>query len=407
LIKWVRSFPRGVPLLFFNIILMYMGFYALIPYLTQHLKHDLLWTTALAGALLAVRQISQQGITLFTGMLADRLGYKLMLVSGVFIRGIGFSLFGICTHPTGFFLAAIVAGIGGAIFEPTQAAALTALTPEPERGRMYAVKKLCCNLGIALSALCSVIIMRFDFQALSIVCGGVYFVAGILCLIRLPKIKVQISPVPFGDMIRIVLRDRYFMLFTLINAGYYFMYMQTFLTIPMRAVSLTHHVEAVFYVNLLLALVIILGQYPVNRFLARFSLPTAIILGLLSMACGMVVLGTTDQLVVFGCGFVLFALGMMIVEPTALEMTAKLAKPEVTESYFGFSLLALALGGGIGQGVGGYLMDAGAKVGFPSLIWWVASFVGVLAMVGMFLLEKSKGSKGRGNLVKPLTSQSS
>ena len=40
----------------------------------------------------------------------------------------------------------------------------------------------------------------------------------------------------------------------------------------------------------------------------------------------------------------------------------------------------MALGGGIGQGVGGYLLDAGAQVGVPSLIWWVASLVGVLSM---------------------------
>ncbi|MGZ6507202.1 MAG: MFS transporter [Tumebacillaceae bacterium] len=402
--NWVRSFPRGVPLLCFNIVIMYMGFYALIPFLSQHLKHDLLWSTAMAGALLAVRQFSQQGITLFTGMLADRLGYKLMLISGVFIRGLGFALFGVCTTPFGFFSAAIVAALGGAIFEPTQAAALTALTPEAERGRMYAVKKMCCNIGIALSALCSVIIMHFDFQALSLYCGGVYFVAGILCLIRLPKITVQIAPVPFGDMIRIVLRDRYFLLFTLINAGYYFMYMQVYLTIPMRAVALTNQVEAVFYVNLLLALVIILGQYPVNRFLTRYSLSTSIILGLLSMACGLVVLGTTEHLTVFAIGFVLFALGMMIVEPTSMEMTAKLAKPEVTASYFGFALLALALGGGIGQGVGGYLLDTGTKIGFPSLVWWVASFVGVLAMLGMAALEKTKN---RGIAAETLTSQSS
>ncbi|MGZ4108045.1 MAG: hypothetical protein ACXVDE_08200, partial [Tumebacillaceae bacterium] len=95
---------------------------------------------------------------------------------------------------------------------------------------------------------------------------------------------------------------------------------------------------------------------------------------------------------------------MMIVEPTSMEMTAKLAKPEVTASYFGFALLALALGGGIGQGVGGYLLDTGTKVGFPSLVWWVASFVGVLAMLGMAALEKTKN---RGIAAETLTSQSS
>ena len=78
-IQWIRSWPRGIPLMFFNILLMYAGFYAIIPFLTFYLTHDLLWTTTMAGLLLLTRQLSQQGVTLLTGMLADRVGYRQVL----------------------------------------------------------------------------------------------------------------------------------------------------------------------------------------------------------------------------------------------------------------------------------------------------------------------------------------
>jgi DHA1 family multidrug resistance protein-like MFS transporter len=386
--KWLRSFPKGVPLLFFNAILMSLGFFALIPYLSYHLTHHLMWTPFLAGLLLMIRQMSQQGPTFFTGMIADRLGYRVMLSLGLIIRGIGFSLFAFTQHPIGFFTAAIITGIGGALFEPTNNAALTALTPPSERGRIYAIKKVMSNIGIALAALLGALLIRYDFQLLSFVCGGLFIFIGIFTFYKLPVLHVQIKPIPFKQMWKTVIGDRIFLLFTMISIGFWFMYLQMFLTIPLQVVELTQHPQSVSLVYLLLSVMIIFAQYPVNRIMSKYPLTFSINMGLALMGIGLVLLGTAYHMTIFLLGFMIFTLGIMIVEPSNYELTSRLAKPEMTATYFGFSSLAMAFGGGMSQGLGGLLLQTGKKIGFPSMLWWIAGITAVFCIFGIHQLKK-------------------
>jgi len=380
---FIQGFPRGVPLMFFNILMMYAGFYALIPFLYAHYHDDLLWSTTMVGVLLAVRQLCQQGVGLLTGMLADRLGYKQMLVVGMVVRGVGFALFGFAEHPVWAFLAAILAGLGGAMFEPARDATLTALTPAELRGRMFAAKKLVGNLGIALSALLSALLFWVDFAVLCLLCGLIYWGCSALTLLRLPSIYVQTEPVPFTSMWSTVIQDRPFVQSTLFMCGYYFMYMQSFLTIPMRAADVTGVQEIVALVNLLMAGLTIGLQAPVYRFIARYDTWASIQIGLGAMAGGLLLFGIVEHWGGLIAGFVLYVIGLLIVGPASNELVAALAKREVTATYFGFASLALAVGGGLGQLLGGTLVDVGRSVGQPQLIWWVCAVCGLWALWGM------------------------
>ena len=60
---------------------------------------------ATVGMALALRQISQQGLTFIGGMLADRYGLKPVLCSGLIIRATGFFMLGFATTLPVFFLA--------------------------------------------------------------------------------------------------------------------------------------------------------------------------------------------------------------------------------------------------------------------------------------------------------------
>jgi MFS transporter, DHA1 family, multidrug resistance protein len=390
--KGMFSLPRGVPFLLLTSMLMYMGFYALIPYVSYHLTHDLLMTSVLVGLVLGTRQLSQQGITFLTGMVADRLGYKWMMSVGMAIRGIGFALFGLVTTPAGLFTAAILAGFGGALFEPTRDAALSTLTPPEERTRVFAIRKVMGNIGIALASLLGGALVMFDFTWLSVVCGASYFVAAVLTMFRLPNLQVQIKKVPYGEMWRIVLRDRYFLKFIGVSIGYYFLYMQTYVTIPIQAVAITGSVQAISMMNLTLAAIIILGQVPITRLMARFSLLQGIQIGLALMGVGLIVLGTASHIAVFVVGMAVFASGMMIIEPANFDMTSKLAKPEMTATYFGFSSFAMAIGGSVSQSAGGYLLQAGKDIGHPSLIWWITSAVALAAIGGLARMMRTGGT---------------
>jgi DHA1 family multidrug resistance protein-like MFS transporter len=391
--KGIFSLPRGVPFLLFTSMLMYMGFYALIPYVSYHLTHNLLMTPVLVGLVLSTRQLSQQGITFVTGMVADRLGYKWMMSFGMAIRGIGFALFGLVTTPAGLFAAAILAGFGGALFEPTRDAALSTLTAPEDRSRVYAIRKVLGNIGIALASLLGGVLVMFDFTWLSVVCGASYIFAALLTLSRLPNLQVQIKKVPYGEMWRVVLRDSHFLKFIGISIGYYFLYMQTYVTIPIQAVAITGSVQAISMMNLTLAAIIIFGQVPINRLMGKRPLLQAIQIGLVLMGGGLVVLGTASNLIVFVLGMAVFASGMMIIEPANFEFTSKQAKPELTATYFGFSSLAIAIGGSVSQSAGGYLLQAGQDIGHPWLIWWVSSAVALASIYGLARLRR--GEKNR------------
>jgi DHA1 family multidrug resistance protein-like MFS transporter len=400
MLQKIRAYPKGVPLLLVNSLLMSLGFFALIPYLSIYLTESLQWTPLLAGLLLMIRQISQQGLTFVTGMLADRLGYKLMLSIGLIVRGIGFSLFAFIHHPFGLFIAAIITGIGGAIFEPTSNGALSTLTPVSERGKIYSIKKVLSNVGIAMAALVGAVLIKYDFMYISLVCGGIFIFTGFLTYFRLPKIIVQVQPIPFHQMWYTVVKDRYFVSFTVITIGFYFMYMQMFLTIPLHVNKLSHHPQAVSIIYLLLSIMIILGQYPINRFTTRFKLATSIKWGLAFMGLGLLILGTAHQLTVFMLGFVLFVVGIMVTEPTVFDFISRVSKSDLMASYFGFASLAMALGGGVSQGVGGFLLQTGERIGFTSLLWWLAAFVSILSILGMHFLERQINKDGNASTLK-------
>jgi MFS family permease len=76
-----RSFDRPVQLLLVNQLSINIGFYMLIPYLAGYLAGDLRLAVWVVGLVLGARNFAQQGMFLIGGTLADRLGYKPLIVA--------------------------------------------------------------------------------------------------------------------------------------------------------------------------------------------------------------------------------------------------------------------------------------------------------------------------------------
>jgi len=386
---WYKGWPRGVPLLLANSFLMSIGFYALIPNLSVYLTHSLGWTPLLAGVLLMVRQFSQQGPMTLTGMISDRVGYRLTISLGFVLRGIGFGMFALGTSPLFIFVSAIIAGIGGSLFEPTGDAALTTLTNAQSRSRTYAVKKVTDNLGIVVSALLGSLLVSVSFHLLSLISGALFVIAGIMTYIRLPSMRIQVKPVAWGDMWRTVTRDKPFVHYVTVMIGYFFLFMQLYLAIPARIVDLTQQASSVSVVFLVISVMMILFQIPINMLVKRFNAIRTIQAGFALLGTGLLVLGNAGHVAVFVAGISLFAVGMMVIEPSSFDLTSRLARPDMTATYFGFYYLAMAIGGGISQGTGGLLMQVGSSSGLPGLIWWIGALVALLAIAGANPLRNS------------------
>lgn len=79
-----RSFDRASQILMVNQFTINVGFYMLMPYLAGYLAGPLGLAAWTVGLVLGVRNFSQQGMFLVGGTLADRFGYKPLIVAGCF-----------------------------------------------------------------------------------------------------------------------------------------------------------------------------------------------------------------------------------------------------------------------------------------------------------------------------------
>lgn len=88
----LTSFDRPARLLMANQFAINLGFYMLMPYLADHLAHGLGLAAWTVGLVLGVRNLSQQGMFLVGGTLADRYGCKPMILTGCALRTVAFAL---------------------------------------------------------------------------------------------------------------------------------------------------------------------------------------------------------------------------------------------------------------------------------------------------------------------------
>ncbi|MEZ4515897.1 MAG: MFS transporter [Chloroflexota bacterium] len=85
--------------------------------MSVHFVDELGWAAAFIGLVLAIRQFSQQGLTVFGGALADSVGPKLLIMLGVLIRSVSFVMMGFATEPWMLLVSGFMAAIGGALFD--------------------------------------------------------------------------------------------------------------------------------------------------------------------------------------------------------------------------------------------------------------------------------------------------
>jgi DHA1 family multidrug resistance protein-like MFS transporter len=383
-----RETPLSVKLLLLTSFMMNLGFYALIPYLTLHLTGSIGWTLAMAGLVLSVRQFSQQGFAFLGGIVADKFGYKGTMILGMFVRAVGFALFAYCTETWHFFLAAVLSGLGGSLFDPAGAAAFAVLTPESIRKEVFAFRNVLTNIGVVGSQLVGTALAAVNFTYLSLFAGGLFAVSGVLVFFLLPPIEARNTRHGVWDSMAVVLQDRRFIRYTVILMGYYYLNMQIFLTIPQLVEDVTHSKAFVGVVLSTVSVSVILLQMKVSHWLEGYSQRLTLIgIGTLVMSVGLFLLTFADTLWLLMVDAFLYSLGTMIAVPNLVDMVPRFAPKEHVGAYYGFSGYSLAIGGSIGQFAGGWVYDTSLRLHAAWLPWTLCLLVGVVVAWKLYQME--------------------
>jgi DHA1 family multidrug resistance protein-like MFS transporter len=390
---------RGLIALLTDVFCMYTGFFMVVPLISVHYVDGLGWAAASIGLVLALRQLTQQGLTLVGGVLADQIGVKLLICVGLAVRIVGFGLMAWATTFPLLLLSTTLAAIGGALFESPRAAAIAALTLPEERQRFYSISGVIGGIGMAIGPLLGAALLHVDFTVVVLVGAGCFTLNLIQMLVMLPPVRVAAVSGRLGYGLGLALHNRLFVVYTLLMMGFWFMWVQLAISLPLVAVSLTGTSDSVGLIYAVNAFMAIVLQYPLLRFLAPRIRPFVLLtlgVGLMSGGLGGVALAHSLPALIL-C-VIVFSLGALLVQPTQQTVTASLADPAALGSYFGLGSLALAIGGGLGNFSGGLLYGWGQQYAAPALPWLVFCAIGASAALGLALLDRSRQRVAAGTL---------
>ena len=404
LLTQFRSFDRPSQVLMVNQFTINVGFYMLMPYLAGYLAGPLGLAPWAVGLVLGLRNFSQQGMFLLGGTLADRLGFKPLIVAGCLLRVAGFVLLAAVESLPAILVASVATGFAGALFNPAVRAYLAA-DSGPRRVQAFAVFNVFYQAGILLGPLIGLALMTFDFQITALAAATVFAVLTIVQIWALPSHRPEESGAKTRVLEdwRVVLSNRPFVLFALAMVGSYVLSFQIYLALPLQAAVIAGHgnsdtalVTSLFVVS---GVVAIAGQLQITSwFSRRWGSGRSLVVGMTIMALAFIPLTVVSSPAIWGGGTAagalivttaLLAVGTAAVFPFEMDTVVALSGNKLVATHYGFYNTVVGFGillGNLGTGaVFGILSDA--RLG--SLIWVALTVVGTICVAALYKLERS------------------
>jgi MFS family permease len=400
LIRQIGSFPRPIQVLLINQAGINIGFYMLMPYLAAYLTGHLAMAAWTAGLILGLRNLSQQGMFLIGGTLADRLGYKPMIMAGCALRIAGFGLFAISAAPALLVLAAVLTGLAGALFNPA-ARAYIAHEAGERKVEAFALFNVFYQLGILIGPLVGVALLGFAFPVVCVTAAGVFGVLTALQWRYLPPRQGGEAGTdrPVLTDWREALTNRPFVGFAVAMFASYALSFQIYLGLPLEVKRLTGGQAGVVVIYATSAVLALVCQVRLTDWCEkRWSPGQAITGGLTLMGLAFAPLALAPdggpgplRLVPVFVSALLLAIGTMMVFPFEMTMITDLAGNRLIGTYYGLYNLLSGIGILLGNLASGGAMDLARSAGLPSLPWLLLLAAGAVSATAVRSLHR----KGR------------
>ena len=180
-----------------------------------------------------------------------------------------------------------------------------------------------------------------------------------------------------------------FMWFLVIFTGYWIVYWQEFITLPLYVHG---YVNAGIDTELVLAtgpIIVILFTVALNVLTQKVPAFTAIIAGTLITSLAWIILILYPSFIGVILTLIAVAIGEITQSPRYYEYISRLAPPGQQGTYMGFAFLPLGIGSLIGGDFGGYLIHRFGEVEHrPAMMWWVIIGVGVATTILLWIYDR-------------------
>jgi proton-dependent oligopeptide transporter, POT family len=373
-----------------------LSYYAAFASLARYLNETLHFPAAQATALTGWFGFIVWFLPAFGGAVADRLGFRralslayLILTCAYFLLGsLGAPWFAPVRNTVPLFVVVLVVlmlpAFGMAMVKPSVVGTTARSSKENVRSIGYSIYYTLVNIGGAAGPYVASYVHRhlavedvFRVAALSVF--AMFF--GVLIFFREPRHGAQQQAASVRETARnfwAVLSNPRFMLFLLIFSGYWIVYWQEFITLPLYVVRFINPKADTELLLVTGPLVVISLTVALNLLTQKVAPFRAIIIGTLVSALAWLFLVFHASITMVILTLVGVALGEITQSPRYYEYISRLAPPGQQGTYMGFAFLPIGIGSLIGGVFGGWLLHYFGEVRHqPQMIWWIVTGLGV------------------------------
>ena len=384
-----------------------LAYYGSFASLANYLRETLNFPTQQTGTLTGIFGGMVWFLAIFGGAVADKLGFRralslayLILTAAYFLLGsIGAPWLAPARNavPLELFVGCILIlpALGISLVKPSVVGTTARASRENVRSLGYSIYYTMVNIGGAAGPLAASLARRhLGAGKIFYIAAAVVFVMFFLVvtLFREPKRSDDVPKPSVGETLRnfvTVMRNPKFMIFLLIFTGYWIVFWQQWIVMP---VYLHEYVNKDIDVELVLvtdSILVIACTILVNYLLRKVAAFSAIVLGtLVSSLCWLVLVWRPSMWGAVGAIAVL-AIGEMIQQPRYYEYISRLAPPGQQGTYMGFGFLPLGIGSLIGGWFGGKMLHYfGEQMGKPEYAWYTIVFVGLVTTMLLWIYDR-------------------
>lgn len=384
-----------------------LSYYAAFASLARYLHEALNFPTERASALSGLFGGLVWFLAIFGGAIADRLGFRRALSLAYLILGGAYFTLGSIGSPwlapirnvvpLGVFVGVILTlpALGIALVKPCVVGTTARASNPNVRSIGYSIYYTLVNIGGALGPFVASWVHRHMsvenvFRVSALCVFAMFF--GVVIFFREPRRSneartesIAVTMRNFGK----VISNPKFMLFLLIFSGYWIVYWQEFITLP---IYVHDYVDAKADTESMLSI----GPIIVIAFTVIFSVLTqkmtafrAVVLGTLIAMMAFAILALHTSIWATYAVLVVIAVGELIQQPRYYDYISRLAPAGQQGTYMGFAFLPLGIGSFLGGPIGGALLHHFGEVKHrPQMFLWALTGIGLATTLLLWIYDR-------------------
>jgi len=385
-----------------------LSYYAAFASLARYLHEALSFPTERAADLAGLFGGLVWFLAIFGGAVADRLGFRralslayLILSGSYFLLGsIGATWLAPVRNAVPLVVLVTVVlmlpALGVALVKPCVVGTTARASHENVRSIGYSIYYTLVNIGGALGPILASWVhknlsVENVFRAAAVSVFLMFF--AVLIFFKEPTRSGEQQVASIAETLRNfgkVLANPRFMLFLLIFSGFWIVYWQEFITLP---IYVHDYINPATDTERMLAtgpIVVIALTVAISVFTQKIAAFRAVILGTLIAMVAFAILAIHPTVSAAYATLVVIALGELTQQPRYYDYISRLAPAGQQGTYMGFAFLPLGIGAFLAGKIGGKLLHYFGEVQHqPQRFWWALTAIGVATTLLLWIYDRA------------------